>query len=91
MAKCTSNMAVGGVVGWPSMRARVLVRNLSFLWRLVLGDGSNLGSRMLYKIWLINSLIHSGQGRRKRGGGGATGAIAPPKLKQGGHSPPKIL
>ena len=50
VAKCTSNTAVGVVMGWPSMRARVLVRKLSFLRRLVLGDGSKLGSRMLRSL-----------------------------------------
>ena len=32
------------------MRARVLIRKLSFLQRLVLGDGSNLGSRMFRSL-----------------------------------------
>ena len=38
------------VMGWPSMRARVLIRKLSFLQRLVLGDGSKLGSRMFRSL-----------------------------------------
>ena len=35
------------VMGWPS---RVLIRKLSFLQRLVLGDGSKLGSRMFRSL-----------------------------------------
>ena len=45
-----SNTAVGTVMGSPSMRARVLIRKLSFLQRLVLGDGSKLGSRMFRSL-----------------------------------------
>ena len=41
VAKCTSNTTVGVVMGWPSIWARVLVRKMSFLQRLVLGDGSS--------------------------------------------------
>ena len=44
------NTATGAVMGCPSMRARVLVRKLCFLQKLVLGDGSNLGSRMLRSL-----------------------------------------
>ena len=50
LAKWTSNTATGVVMGWPSMRARVLVQKLCFLQRLVLGDGCNLGSRMLRSL-----------------------------------------
>ena len=50
MPQCTSNTAVGIVLGWLSMHARILVRKLCFLMRLVLGDGSKLGSRMLRSL-----------------------------------------
>ena len=45
--RCTSNTAIGIVLGWPSVHARILVRKLCFLKRLVSRDGSKLGSRML--------------------------------------------
>ena len=47
LPRCT---AVGIVLGWPSVDARILVRKLCFLKRLVLGDGSKLGSRMLRSL-----------------------------------------
>ena len=50
LAKCTSSTAVGMVMGWPSMKARVLVHKSCFLQRLVLGDRCNQGSRMLRSL-----------------------------------------
>ena len=50
LPRCTSNTAVGIVLGWPSVHARILVRKLCFLKRLVSGDGSKLGSRMLRSL-----------------------------------------
>ena len=52
LPRCTSNTAVGIVLGWPSVHARILVRKLCFLKRLVLGarDGSKLCSRMLRSL-----------------------------------------
>jgi len=50
LPRCSSNTAVGIVLGWPSVHARILVRKLCFLKRLVSGDGSKLGSRMLRSL-----------------------------------------
>ena len=48
--KWSSNTAVDVVMGWSTIRARVLMRKLNFLRRLVLGDGNNLGSRMMRSL-----------------------------------------
>ena len=50
LPRCTSNTAVGIVLGWPSVHARILVKELCFLKRLMSGDGSKIGSRMLRSL-----------------------------------------
>ena len=50
LPRCTSNIAVGTVLGWPSMHARILAWKLCFLKRLVSGDRSKLGSRMMRSL-----------------------------------------
>ena len=50
LPQCTSNTAFCIVLGWPSVHATILVRKLCFLKRLVSGDGSKHGSRMLRSV-----------------------------------------
>ena len=47
LPRCTSNTAVGIVMGWPSMHARILVQKLGFFKEIGIGKWDKLGSRML--------------------------------------------
>ena len=50
LPRWASNMAANAVMGWTTVRARVVVQKLSFLHRLVSAERESVGSRALVSM-----------------------------------------
>ena len=92
LPRCTSNTAVGIVLGWPSVHARILVKKLCFLKRLMSGDGSKLGSRIMLRSLADDtvSLVHECRELEEAFGTSFTDRILDPAKEGEGPHPREI-